>query len=253
MDDDAAEPHPGFLPHLAAHGLLDGFGRLDEAGQGAVPVGGPALLPAEEHAVAVGRHDGHDDGGVRAREAQVRHALAGGAVGARGGGDGDGAADAGLEQAEVGGWAGALGAGVDGEGRLAARGAEGVACVPVEEGACLGVGGGGGGGEAHVGAAFDEGEAAGNEGGDEGGGRGGVAAFGGDVEGEERGAGVEVFVGEAIVGGAFVKAEEDELRDGVGGVVGGDEVGFGARVGVAADEGLHVGVGDGGELGGVFH
>lgn len=41
-----------------------------------------------------------------------------------------------------------------------------------------------------MGAAFDEGEAAAGDGGDEGRGQGGVGSFRGDVEGEERGAGV---------------------------------------------------------------
>ena len=55
------------------------------------------------------------------------------------------------------------------------------------------------------------------------------------------------------VGGGFVEAEEEELGGRVGGVVGGEEVRFGEGVGVCADEGDDVGVGDWGELGGVFH
>lgn len=80
----------------------------------------------------------------------------------------------------------------------------------------------------------------------------GVAAFGRDVEGEERGAGVQVLPREAVLG-AFVEPEEEELGRGLRGVVGGDDVGFGFGVGVGADERLDVGVRDGGEFGGVFH
>lgn len=147
MDDHAAELHAGLFPHFATDGFFDGLGGLDESRQSAVPVRGPALLPPQQHARRVGRDDRHDDGGVGAREAEVRDAGAGGAGGARGRGRCDGAADGGLEAGEVAGRAGALRAAVDGEGRLPALRAERVARVPVEEGACLRVGGGVGGGE----------------------------------------------------------------------------------------------------------
>ena len=164
MHHHAPEPHPGFLPHLAADGLFDRFAGLDEPGQGAVPVGRPLFLAPEEDVRGGGGEDGHDDGGVRAREREVRYPGAGGAGGAGtgcGGVVGDGAGGGGGEEGEVCGRAGAFRAGVDGQGGVPALRAEWIAGVPVEEGARLGVDGGRGGGQRHVRAALDEGEVAG--------------------------------------------------------------------------------------------
>lgn len=133
MDRHAADPHAGLLPDLAAHGILDGLAGLDEAGQGAVPLGRPAGGAAEQHALGVGGDDGGDHGRVGAREADVGDAVAGWAVRAL---DGRGAAG------EVVRWADALVAGLDGEVEVAAAGAVEVAGVPVDEGAGLGEDGG---------------------------------------------------------------------------------------------------------------
>lgn len=145
MDDDATELDARLLPDLAPHRLLDRLGGLAEAGERGVPVRRPLVLPAEQDLGGVGGDDRHDDGGVGAREGQVRDALAGGAgrpVGGRG--RGRGAADGGGEFRAGGilGGTGAFEAGVDGEGWGAALGAEGVAGVPVEELARFGVDGG---------------------------------------------------------------------------------------------------------------
>lgn len=133
MDRHAADPHAGFLPDLAAHRILNGLAGLEEAGQGAVPLGRPAGGAAEQHALGVGGDDGGDHGRVGAGEADVGDAVAGWAVRAL---DGRGAAG------EVVGWAHALVAGLDGEVEVAAAGAVEVAGVPVDEGAGLGDGGG---------------------------------------------------------------------------------------------------------------
>jgi len=133
MDDDAADVDPGLLPHLAPHGLLDALGGLEEARECAVPERGPPLLAAQQQLRAARGDDGHDDGWVGAREGDVRDSRAGCAGGSGWGPE---------RGREVDGWAGSLEAGVYGEGWLPAGGAEGVACVPVEEVARGGVDGG---------------------------------------------------------------------------------------------------------------
>lgn len=81
VDGNACHGDTGLFPYLAPHGVLDRLGRLDEAGEGGVEARGPAGLAAEQHAVAVGAQDGSDDGWVSAREAEVGHGGAGGALG----------------------------------------------------------------------------------------------------------------------------------------------------------------------------
>lgn len=100
VEDDAAEQDAGLFPHFAADGFLGAFGRFDEAGEGGVPAWRPALLAPDQDAARVGGDDGHDDGGIRAREREVRDAVSGGAgraIGLMGGGNGgaDGAAEGG--------------------------------------------------------------------------------------------------------------------------------------------------------------
>lgn len=129
MDDDAADPDASLLPDLAAHRVLDGLAGLDEAGQGAVPVGRPAALATQQHALAVGRDDGDNHGGISAWEAHVGDAVARVTVGA---GLGLGAAG------QVRGRADALVARLDGEVDVATAGAEAVAGIPVDKGAGLG-------------------------------------------------------------------------------------------------------------------
>jgi len=68
VNNHTARGDAGFLPDFATDGLLDGFGGLDKAGEGRVPVRRPAFLAAEQDAVGVVTDDGHDDGGVGARE-----------------------------------------------------------------------------------------------------------------------------------------------------------------------------------------
>lgn len=97
-------------------------------------MGRPALLAAEQDALAVGGYDSHDYCWVGAWETEVRDAGAGGTGGAFAC-IGDGCGD-------VFGGTGAFEAGVDGEGFVAAGGAEGVARVPVEEVPGFGVDGG---------------------------------------------------------------------------------------------------------------
>lgn len=136
VDDDARQHHAGLLPDLAAHGVLDRLGGLDEPGQGRVPVRREALLPAQQDAAGVGGEHGHDDGRVGAREREV----------------GDGGARAARralrrrpalrQQRRVRRRACALGAPVDRQRRVPARAAEGVARVPVQQRARLRVDGG---------------------------------------------------------------------------------------------------------------
>ena len=111
MDDDAADEDAGFLVDFAPDGFFDGLGGFGEAGEGGEPVGGPALLAAEEEFISLGVHYGHDDGGVGAGEAEVADSRPGGAGGAV-----EGVGD-------VLWWACAFEARVDGEGGLAAGGA----------------------------------------------------------------------------------------------------------------------------------
>lgn len=103
-------------------------------------------------------------------------------------------------------------------------GAEGVACVPVEEGTRLGVDCGCGGGEGGVHATFDEAEVAGREGFDQSCGGGCDAAFGGDIEGEVWSAVVVGVVKARGVG--FVETKEEELGDGGCGFIGCNQVFF---------------------------
>ncbi len=162
MDNDAAERDAGLLPDLAADGFLDGLGRLDKAGQGGIPVLRPAFLAAEQDTMGVMADDGHDDGGVCTRETKIRDSLSCCAVGAVFGGSLGGCGPDGCgEGGEVFGGAGPFCACVNRESWLAALSAKGVAGVPVEEGARLGVDGRLRGGKRHVHTAFDEFEAAG--------------------------------------------------------------------------------------------
>ena len=54
------------LADLASYGVLEGLARLAEAGERGPPVRGPARLPPQQDLLAV--DDGHDHGGVAARE-----------------------------------------------------------------------------------------------------------------------------------------------------------------------------------------
>lgn len=135
VDDHPRQDHPGLLPNLAADGVLDGFRGLDEPRQRRVPVRREALLSAQEDAFAVAGEDGYDDGRVCTGEGEVgdgRACAAGRALGGL----------ALLEQGGVPGRTGALGACVHRQSGVAAGAAEGVARVPVHEGAGLGVDGG---------------------------------------------------------------------------------------------------------------
>lgn len=83
-------------------------------------------------------YDGHDYGGIGAREGEVGDTFAGHAVGSFAGCVEDRCrALGGWERCEVGGRADSFGSCVDGEGGLATASAEGVSCVPVDEGAGL--------------------------------------------------------------------------------------------------------------------
>lgn len=64
MDDDAAHPHAGLFPCFATDGFFEGFGGLAEPREGAVEVGWPAALAAEEEVRVRGGEDGHDYGWV---------------------------------------------------------------------------------------------------------------------------------------------------------------------------------------------
>ena len=133
MDDYSPEIHTGFFPDFAAHGFFDALSGFQEASERAVPVFRPSLLAAEQDAFSVGADDGHDNGRVGAREAQV------GDAGARCAGR----AVAGVDLArDVFGRAGAFEASVDGERAVPAGGAEGVSRVPVQQVAGFGVDGG---------------------------------------------------------------------------------------------------------------
>ena len=132
MNYHAPDKNARFFVNFSPHGFLDRFGGFGEAGEGGEPVWWPALLSAEEEAVAFRVDDGHDDGGIRAREGEVGDALSGCAEGAVGV----------VFPGDVFWRAGAFEAPVYGEGGLAAAGAEGVAGVPVEELAGFGVCGG---------------------------------------------------------------------------------------------------------------
>lgn len=151
-------------------------------------------MTAEENTRGVGRDYADDDGGVGAGEADVGYAFAGGTVGTLGGArSGVGRAERrGGEGGKVFGRAGAFCAGVDGEIGLPALGAEGVAGVPVKEGARLSVNGGCGGGEGGVHATFDKSEVAAFEILDELVGGSGSAASGCDVEGKVGGSAVDI-------------------------------------------------------------
>lgn len=129
VDDDTAEAHAALLPDLAADGLLDRLAGLQEPGQRAEPVRREALVAAQQQPGPVGADHGDDDGRVRPREAHVGHAVPRGAVGPL----------RQLAARQVRRRAGALRAGVYREGLAAARGAEGDARVPVQEGARVGV------------------------------------------------------------------------------------------------------------------
>lgn len=61
---DAANADAGLFPGLAADGFFERLGGLAEAGEGAVEVGGPAALAAEEEVRPGGVEDRHDYGGV---------------------------------------------------------------------------------------------------------------------------------------------------------------------------------------------
>ena len=150
-------------------------------------MGWPAFLAAEEDFRGVVGEDCHDDGGVGAGEGEVGYPLSGCAWWTFGWCCWCSAADcagAGY-RCHVSGGTGALHAAVDGEGRLAALGAERVAIVPVDESTGLGVDGGGGCREVHVHAAFDKGEAFGFFTFDEGFGGCFDGAFGCNVKGKE--------------------------------------------------------------------
>ena len=198
MDHHPSQQHPALLPHLPPDSLFHALRRLDEARERAVPVLRPAFLAPQQHPLTIRREHRDDDGWIGAWETQVTDPLPGRAVrtlcGFRIGGAADCRARRG-DRGPVGGRTGAFGAGVDGERGLAALGAERVARVPVQEGACLGVDCSGRRGERGVHAALEELETAGFERGDQGVGWVGEGAAGGDVESEEGGAGIDV-VGE---------------------------------------------------------
>src|SRR6266542_1768221 len=101
------EADAGFLAHLAAHGLLQGFTRLDEAGQAREPGARAPPVAAEQRPIAVDREHDHD--GVGAREVR-RPAIR----------------------------AAPYPAGRGHPGRRSALGAETMPCVPVEQRAGLG-------------------------------------------------------------------------------------------------------------------
>lgn len=132
VDHDARQRDAGFFPNFAADGVFDGLGRLNEPRQGGVPVGGEAFGAAEEDAFGICGDDGHDDGGVGAGEGKVRYRGAGVAGGSGGG-------FALLYEGSVAWWTGAFGPAVYGDRRVAAGAAEGVAGIPVYQGAGLGV------------------------------------------------------------------------------------------------------------------
>lgn len=71
MDDDSRQDDARLLIDFSTNGVLDRLRRLDEPGQGGVPVWREALGPAEEDALGVGGHHGYDDGRVGAGERQV--------------------------------------------------------------------------------------------------------------------------------------------------------------------------------------
>lgn len=76
VDHDARQGHAGFFPHLAADCIFDRFARLDEAGQGRIPIRWEPLGPAEQQALAVGGQGGHNDSRIGAGERQVRDGRA---------------------------------------------------------------------------------------------------------------------------------------------------------------------------------
>jgi hypothetical protein len=123
----------GFFPDFAAHGFFDRLGGFEEAGECAVPVLRPSLLAAEQDLLAVGGHDGHDDGGIGTGKAQVRDACARGT--------GRAVASVCDRGSDVLGGACAFETGVYGKGFVTAGSAEGVTGVPVKEVASFGVDG----------------------------------------------------------------------------------------------------------------
>lgn len=144
MNHHPPHRHPSLLPYLPAYRLFNPLRRLAKPGQRGIPILRPSLLPSKHNPLPIRRHNSHDHRGVRARETQVGYARSGDAVGARGGWFGRGGAADGAagHVGGVGGGAHPFAACVDGDCGLAAGGAEGVAGVPVEEGAGLGVDGG---------------------------------------------------------------------------------------------------------------
>lgn len=145
MNDDSADVNAGFLVHLSSHSLLDTLSRLRKPSKRRIPVWRPAPLTSEKDLVARVVHDGHDDGRIGAREADVGNSSTRGAGrtfrGIDGCGVGGGQGCCGFT-GEICGRTGAFESSVYGHGWLAALGAERVASVPVEELAGFGVDGG---------------------------------------------------------------------------------------------------------------
>ena len=161
MDYNAAGSNARLFPYLSADCFLDAFGRFDEAGQGGVPIWGPALLATQEDAAGIRRYNRHNDGGICAGEGQVGNAMSSSTWRAFCGCGGFSGADGSSERSHVLGGTGAFSAGVDGESGLTALTAEGIASVPVEEGTGLRVNGGFGGGEGGVHSSLYKGQTAG--------------------------------------------------------------------------------------------
>ncbi len=128
------------FPDLPTDSLLDRFCGLTKAGQSAIPMGRPALLAAEKDSFGVVTYDGHYHGGIGAREGEVGNAFAGYTVGSFTGCIEDCCSSlGGWERGKVGGRADSFSSCVDGERGLTTASTERISCVPVNEGASLGV------------------------------------------------------------------------------------------------------------------
>lgn len=130
MNNDTSKRHTSLFPDFSTDGIFDRLRRLNKPGQGRVPFRRESLRPAEQDALAIGRDDRHDDGGVGAGEGQVRNRVSGVTRGTL------------LRQAlrsscSVCRRANALRAGVDGQRGVPAGSAEGIAVVPVVQRARL--------------------------------------------------------------------------------------------------------------------